>query len=118
LPLFVTATSSPCPCVMADVQPTSLSKHKLVGQTLLYSISIFASLGVFLVRHHPFMTTQLSDYLLVVWIWPRVGCLIDCSARRAHISSLVSWAASSQVPTSRTILINQQIYKLESWSPC
>ncbi|TFY77217.1 hypothetical protein EWM64_g6795 [Hericium alpestre] len=36
-----------CPCSMSDVAPRR-SRRRLVGQPLLYSISIFASLGVFL----------------------------------------------------------------------
>lgn len=45
--LFPTITS---PCIMVDVAPLP-SRRKLVGQPLLYAISVFASLGVFLVRY-------------------------------------------------------------------
>jgi hypothetical protein len=34
---------------MVEVAPPP-SRHRLVGQPLLYAISVFASLGVFLVR--------------------------------------------------------------------
>lgn len=45
---------------MANVPDPAPSSRKLVGQPLLYAISVFASLGVFLVRF-PFFHTVLSN---------------------------------------------------------
>lgn len=54
--------------------PDLASPPRLVGQPLLYAISLFASLGVFLVRlalHPLFVLSDPSP----VWLRPRV-CLV------------------------------------------
>jgi len=48
---------------MSDV----VSPPRLVGQPLLYAISIFASLGVFLVRIH--LDVPLFPYLTYPTVW-------------------------------------------------
>lgn len=49
------------PCIMVEATPPT-SRRRLVGQSLLYAISVFASLGVFLV----------SDHSPVVSLYPRI----------------------------------------------
>lgn len=50
------------------VESQTATRRRLVGQPLLYTISVFASLGVFLVSIHvtynvPVLTTSSSDMI-------------------------------------------------------
>ncbi|KAJ7596906.1 general substrate transporter [Mycena floridula] len=102
---------------MPQITPASVSNHRLVGQPLLYAISIFASLGVFLFGYDQGVMSGIitGDHFLAYFGAPQaaeIGMMVAVLEIGAFITSLAAGKVGDMAGRKATLFMGAVVFTI------